>query len=76
MTIADGELIASFTAHPDGVSWCGAIYQWHDARGPELVLVCDHRHRVMRDATRCARDDLAWSRSVVKLAKRHRSIAP
>lgn len=68
-------LLASFTAHGNGIHWRGAIYAMHDGYGPELVLTCTHRHRSMKSAVLCAESELAWARRIVALAERHTAIA-
>jgi hypothetical protein len=63
-------LIPSFVAELG--AWSGAIYALAAGYGPELVLVCVHRHETMRAATRCAESELRWARRVVALAAEQR----
>ena len=58
-------LVASFISHRDGWRWHGAIYALHPGWSPELVLVCAHAHRSMRQATACAERELARARAEV-----------
>jgi len=55
-----GVLAPSFVA--DGHRWAGAIYGIEPGIGPELLLVCVHKHRSMRQASDCATRDLERAR--------------